>query len=149
MDQLQPYTSTDGRFSVMFPGIPTKSAQQVSLSENDAMTLRQFQFDEIHFSYLVMYCDYPAKYVTGEPRLILEGIRDSSIESFKATLTSDEPIDLSGVPGRAFNFTDKDGSSYVARDFLNGQRLYQVIVTVGAGSSTTQAEAFVNSFRIL
>jgi hypothetical protein len=67
----------------------------------------------------------------------------------KATLTNDGPVDLNGVPGRAFEFTNKDGSTYVVHDFLNGQRLYQVMVTVGPGESTTQAEDFLKSFRIL
>jgi len=147
--QMQPYTSTDGRFSVLFPGSPTQNAQPVALSDTESMTLHQFRFDGNNLSYMVMYNDYPAKYVAGEPQSILESVRDGSTESLKSTLTSDGPIDLNGVPGRAFQLTDKDGITYVARDFLDGQRLYQVIVTVAAGSSATQAEDFLNSFRIL
>lgn len=147
--QLQPYTSTDGRFSVLFPGSPTKNDQRIALSGSDSVILHQFLFDGNNLSYIVMYNDYPAKYVAGEPQSILGSVRDGSIESLKATLSSDGPIDLNGVPGRAFQSTDKDGTTYVARDFLNGQRLYQVMVTVGAGSSAAQAESFVNSFRIL
>ncbi len=147
--RLQPYTSTDGRFSVLFPGSPTLNDQPVALPDGDSVTLHQFHFEENNLSYLVMYNDYPAKYVSGGPLSILESVRDGSTESLKATLTSDGPTDLNGVPGRAFKFTDKDGSTYVVRDFLDGQRLYQVIVTVGAGSSATQAEDFLNSFRIL
>jgi len=146
---LQPYTSTDGRFSVLFPGSPKRNDQQVALSASDSITIHQFEFDDNNLSYLVMYNDYPAKYVIAEPQPILESIRDRSIESLKATLTNDGPVDLNGVPGRAFEFTNKDGSTYVVHDFLNGQRLYQVMVTVGPGESTTQAEDFLKSFRIL
>jgi hypothetical protein len=145
----QPYTSAEGRFSVMFPGSPTQNAQQVNLTASDSITIHQFEFDNNNLSYLVMYNDYPSKFVPDLPQPMLESVRDRSVASLKATLASDGPIDLSGVPGRAFSFTDKDGTTYVARDFLDGQRLYQVLVTVGPGASTTQAEDFLNSFRIL
>jgi hypothetical protein len=147
--QLQPYVSSAGRFSVLFPGSPTRNAEQVTLSGSDSVTLYQFHFGDNNLSYMVLYNDYPAKYVPAEPQSLLESVRDGSMESVKATLTSDQPIDLNGVPGRAFKFTDKNGSTYVTRDFLDGQRLYQVIVLVAAGSSETQAEDFLNSFRIL
>jgi len=64
-------------------------------------------------------------------------------------LTSDQRVDLNGVPGRVFKFTDKVGNAYTVLDFLDGKRLYQVIVTVSAGSSEPHTEDFLNSFRIL
>jgi hypothetical protein len=67
----------------------------------------------------------------------------------KATLTTDRPVDLNGVPGRAFKFTDSVGTTYAALDFLDGQRLYQIIVTVGTGTSAIPTEDFLKSFRIL
>jgi hypothetical protein len=147
--QLQPYMSTVGRFSVLFPGTPTQNAQQVALSDSDSVTLHQFHFQDGNSSYMVMYNDYPAQYIAGEPQSFLESIRDGTMEPVKATLTSDQPIDLNGVPGRVFKFTDQIGNTYTVLDFLDGKRLYQVIVTVGAGSSAIHAEDFLNSFRIL
>jgi hypothetical protein len=146
---LQPYSSADGRFRVLFPGSPTENAQQVTLSPSDSMTIHQFQFEDGNLAFIVMYNDYPAKYVSSEPQTMLESIRDRSVESFKATLSSDGPVDLNGVPGRSFRMTDKDGTTIAAYDFLDGPRLYQVMVTVGAGASATQADDFLTSFRIL
>jgi hypothetical protein len=147
--QPQPYTSADGHFSVNFPASPTLGSQQVALPGNDSMTLYQFQFEGGGVSYVVMYNDYPAKYAGAEPQSILANVRDGSLESTKATLVSDEVVDMNGVPGRKFQFTDKDGSTYFARDFLDGSRLYQVIVTVTAASSATSAGDFLDSFHIL
>jgi hypothetical protein len=147
--QLHPYMSTVGRFSVLLPGPPTQNARQVALSDSDSMTLYQFHFEDGNSSYMVMYNDYPAQYVPGEPQSLLEIIRDGTVQPVKATLTSDQPIDLNGVPGRVFKFTDKVGNTYTVLDFLDGKRLYQVIVTVGAGSSAIHTEDFLISFRIL
>jgi hypothetical protein len=147
--QVQPYNSVEGRFSVLFPGAPTQDTQQVTLPDGDLMTIHQFQSAENNVAYLVLYNDYPAKYVGGDAQSLLESVRDRSIESAKATLSSDEPINLAGVPGRAVKFTGGDGITYIARYFLDGPRLYQLIVTVGAGSMAAQADDFLNSFRIL
>ena len=147
--ELQPYNSTVGRFSVLFPGAPSQSSQRVALSGGDSVILHQFQFEDGNASYMVIYNDYPAQYVTGEPQPFLERIRDGTKASANATLTSDQPVHLNGVPGRVFRFTGKDGNTYTLLDLLDGQRLYQVIVTVGPGSSATHVEEFLNSFRIL
>jgi hypothetical protein len=147
--QLQPYVSSAGRFSVLFPGTPLQNSQQVNLSDGDSVTLYQFHLEDGNSSYTVMYNDYPAQYIVGEPQSFLERIRDGTIGSMKATLTTDQPVDLNGVPGRAFKFTDSVGTTYAALDFLDGQRLYQIIVTVGTGTSAIPTEDFLKSFRIL
>jgi hypothetical protein len=144
----QPYISTEGRFSALFPSEPTQSTDQVSLSDSVSMTLFQFRLLDANSVYLVLYSDYPADYIPAEPQLFLEPIRNEFVKSSKGTLTNDEPIDLSGTPGRAFNFTNTEGRTYFVRTFLDGQRLYQVIVNIPSDSSTTQAEDFLNSFHI-
>ena len=148
-DEGQAFTSAAGRFSVQFPESPTEKAQQVPLAGGDSITIHQFLLDGKNVSYVVMYNDYPKQYVTGAPQSILGTVRDGWVKSSKGTLISDDVIALHGVPGRDVKFSDKDGMNYVARLFLDGPRLYQVIVTVGAGASTAPAEDFLNSFRIL
>lgn len=146
--QLQPYESTMGRFSALFPGSPTQTSEQVKVSENESVTLYHFRFEEGQSSYLVMYNDYPTQYALGEAQSFLENIRDATMAQVKATATSDQPINLNGVPGRLFKFTNQLGSSCTVMDLLDGQRLYQVFVTVGAGSES-HTQDFLNSFRIL
>jgi hypothetical protein len=145
--QEQPYISTAGRFSVHFPGPPTQNAGQVSLSGGESMTLHRFSFEEGNSVYMVMYNDYPPQYAASQPQPFLESIRDGV--AGKATLTADRPIDFNGVPGRIFKFTNEEGTTLTELVLLDGQRLYQVMVAVSAGSSATHAEDFLNSFRIL
>lgn len=143
------FVSRAGRFSIAFPGTPTKGSQRVPLSANDAITLYQFSFESVGSSYLVMYNDYPAQYVPGEPQLLLKGIRDASVKSMKCTLTEDEAVTLKGVPGRAWKCSDAAGINYVEYVFLDGERLYQVIASAAGADSGAQAEAFLDSFRIV
>ena len=144
----QPYTSADGRYSVQFPGTPTESSSQISLGTSGTITLYQANIDQGSVSYLVAWGDYPAGYLESDPQTALAGFRDNIVKAEKGTLTSDDAIDLNGVPGRAFSFTGQDGSTYSVHDFLSGQRLYQVVVTAGSGSTAAGANEFLNSFRV-
>ncbi|HKN20363.1 MAG TPA: M48 family metalloprotease [Terracidiphilus sp.] len=144
----QPYTSADGRYSVQFPSTPTESSSQISLGTSGTTTLYQALVDQGSISYLVAYCDYPSGYLDSDPQTALAGFRDNIVKAEKGTVTSDDAIDLNGVPGRAFVFTGQDGSTYSVHDFLSGQRLYQVVVTAGSGSTAAGANDFLNSFRV-
>jgi len=144
----RPYTSADGRYSVQFPGTPSESSSQISLGTSGSTTLYQANLDQGSVSYLVAWCDYPAGYLESDPQTALAGFRDNIVKAEKGTLASDDAIDLNGVPGRAFSFTGQDGSTYSVHDFLSGQRLYQVVVTAGSGSTAAGADEFLNSFRV-
>ena len=63
------------------------------------------------------------------------------------TLLSDKAIGLNGVPGR--QFTAKDGTwNYTMRQFLQGKRLYQLIVVSKTAHPETQISEFMTSFKI-
>jgi hypothetical protein len=146
---VQPFVSDDGRFSVLFPGTPTETQNSAPLSGTDTLVIHQFQYDaSSSLSYLVIYNDYPANYSFGDTQPALGRIRDASATALKATVTSDGPVDLNGVPGRAFVLTDNAGNTFYGREYLNGQRLYRLFVTVGAGGSSSSADDFLNSFHI-
>jgi len=142
----QPYVSVAGRFSVAFPGSPAHSTQPVPLAGTDTTTLHQFAVEDGGSKYLVLYNDYPAQYVPEDAQALLEKIRDGI--AGKASLASDRVVEVDGAPGRLFTFTDDSGATVTVLDLLNGQRLYQVMVAPGAGSSATQAAEFLASFHI-
>jgi hypothetical protein len=144
----QPYTSEAGRYSVQFPGTPTESSSEISLGTSGTTTLYQALLDQGSVSYLVAWCDYPAGYLDSDPQTALAGFRDNLVKAEKGTLTSDDAIDLNGVPARAFVITGQDGSTFSVHDVLSGQRLYQVVVTAGSGSTAAGADDFLNSFRV-
>lgn len=144
---MQSFTSTEGRFTVQFPGTPKQQTEPLSLGGGGSSTLYQYwvEMDDSNISYMVMYNDYPADYATGSPQDVLAATRDGATKD--KTVTSDVEISLSGVPGRAFTCKDKDWS-YVVHQFLKGKRLYQLIVVSNPDHPATMTEQFLNSFRI-
>jgi hypothetical protein len=146
---MQLFTSAEGRFSVDLPGAPQQAAKPLALQGGGASTLHQFwvDIDNDNITYMVIYNDYPADYATAAPQELLQTMRDGVVRDKK--LTSDVPIDLYGTPGRAFTAIDKDGWQYAVHQFLDGSRLYQLIVVNSKGHPAATTEQFLNSFRIL
>ena len=142
------YVSSEGHFSVAFPGSPTHTSKPLKLSDTESATLHQYQFTEGGLIYIVTYNDFPQSLTSGAPLDILASVRDGTLESDKTSLLRDDVIDLNGVPGRAYAYLQKDRSTFVARNFLKGQRLYQIVVIVGENSPPSSADEFLNSFRI-
>lgn len=146
---MQPFTSADGRFSILFPGAPAPSSQAIHLKNGETVTLYEFSAEDDggNTSYIVMYNDYAADVITGAPQELLKRTRDGAVAG--KTLLTDMEIELSGVPGRAYTATDTEGWNYSVREYLSGTRFYQLIVTTAKGHTPAQVEGFMNSFRIL
>jgi hypothetical protein len=146
---LQPYTSSDGRFSVQFPAGEVKTGTEpIPLTGNDTSTLYEFwiESDGGNVSYMVMYNDYPPAYANDGADAVLGRTRDGALKG-KTTL-SDMAISLNGVPGREFTAKD-DTWNYTVRQFLSGKRLYQMIVVSKPDHPATLTSAFLDSFKIL
>lgn len=147
--QMQPYTSNEGRFTVQFPaGEVKQDTQPVSLQDGASSTLYEFwvEADGGNISYMVMYNDYPPNAANDGAANVLMRTRDGAIKG--KTLTSDVAIDLHGTPGRAFTCSD-DKWDYSVRQFLNGKRLYQLIVVSAKDHPAALTTQFMNSFSIL
>jgi hypothetical protein len=106
-------------------------------------------------SYFVTYADYRPDVVGPSPQVFLQGNENFAVNGKR--LLTDAAINLDGVPGRAFTFTGSyaDGSSRSCNvhAFLAGTRLYTLTVLSPPiplkGDTATQADLFMNSFRIL
>lgn len=145
---MQAFSSAEGRFNIELPGTPKTSAKPLTLQGGGASTLHQFwvDLDSDNITYMVIYNDYPADYASASPQELLQTMRDGIVRD--KTLTSDVPMELFGVPGRAFTAMDKDGWQYAVHQFLDGTRLYQLIVVNNKDHPAARTEQFMNSFRI-
>ena len=146
--QMQPYSSTEGRFSVQFPAGDIKhDTEPVTLQGSDTLTLYEFWVESAdgNVSYLVMYNDYPPAYANDGADTVLARTRDGAMKG--KTLLSDIAINLNGVPGREFTAKD-DNWNYTVRQFLSGKRLYQLIIVSKPDHPATQISDFLNSFKI-
>jgi len=146
--QMQPYMSADGRFTVNFPQAEVKtSSQSIDLKGGGTTTLHQFwvELANNNVSYMVMYNDYSADYANGDPQTVLATTRDGAVGT--KTLLSDTVISLNGIPGREFTAKD-DTWNYTVRQYLSGKRLYQLIVVSNSANPATQISDFMTSFKI-
>lgn len=148
--QMQPYSSTEGRFSVQFPGAGEvkHDTEAINLKGSDTSTLYEFwvEASDGNVSYMVMYNDYPPAYVNDGAEAVLGRTRDGAVKG--KTLLSDMAISLNGVPGREFTCKD-DTWNFTVRQFLSGKRLYQLIIVSKPDYPATQTSDFLNSFKIL
>ncbi len=152
-DAWQPFTSTDGRFSVLFPGTPQQSSQPsngANDEENPGMgTVYMFSAnaENSNISYTVSYSDVVPDLVKV---LSPQGLMYKEEEFLNAgtTVISEQNIDLNGVPGHAWTDTVSDGINASNREFLAGNRLYTLMVVAQKGYTASHADQFMNSFRI-
>ncbi len=131
-----------------FPGgAPKLHTEAIKLKDGGTSTLYEFwtELEDRNVSYMLMYNDYSADYANGNPQTVLAGTRDGAVAG--KTLLSDMVISLNGVPGREFTAKD-DNLNYSLRQFLQGKRLYQLIVVSSPSHPATQTSAFLDLFRI-
>jgi hypothetical protein len=142
---MQPFTSVDGRFSVLFPGTPQQSSEQIHLEGGKVLIAQMFSAttDNGNISYNLWYFDFPT---TLSPQVALQRVEKAEVAD--RTLVKDKPIDLDGVPGRSFVAFDSNGTAHVVHEFLAGNRMYEMEVITMSGLLAIHTGPFQNSFRI-
>lgn len=125
-----PVTSTEGRFSVVFPnkadtGVTDAKADEGTRKVTSMMAKRGSD------DFGVTWSDVPKAFIANGPTPVLEAARDQVVENAKATLVSSDPIDLDGVPGLKVHAKVDEGitkGDYHVRFYLKGTRIYEVLV---------------------
>ncbi len=151
------FESSEGGFSVLFPGEPKTLHQSISLP--DAMTsqvtmLYVFRQQEA-ILYAVAFNDY--EFLEGvplTPELIetsLNSGRDAMLKATKAKLMEERSVQLGKAVGKEIRFRQTNGLIGRTRFFLIGKRLYQVMVIVDSSREphlTKSIEGFLTSFQL-
>jgi len=145
---MQPFTSADGRFSVLFPGPPTQSSQPIRQTTGETTMVYKFSAngDNGNAKYTAEYADYAPDSVAVSPQAFLQ-VDENFVVTGK-TLLTDAVIDLDGIPGRSYAIIDSKGYKYSIHEFMDGTRFYQLSVITPKGYTATQTDQFMNSFRI-
>ena len=154
----QPFTSADGHFSVLFPGTPQQSSGALKLDSGGKSTEYVLFFPNNNgIDYSVCDDDYRQDALASPPQVFLK--KHEYYASLSQKPLTDTAINLDGFPGRAFTFMTPAPSSpsgntlTYARVFLAGTHLYTLEVVSSSipdkGYTATQANQFMNSFRIL
>ncbi len=151
------FSSTEGRFAVLFPGEPGELKRPVQYGTDQATEFRMFYVErpKEKIVYAVAYNDFPMAGNTITPELMQRALvsgRDSMLKSLQATLISERPIQLDTAPGREIIFKLPNNALGRIRIYFVGQRLYQVWSIVDADRQkylTKSIEGFLNSFEVV
>ena len=149
------YSPAEGRFTILFPGIPKETIQSVDVLGGQI---------KIHIhnlkaggEYGVIYADYPIP--VGNPDVanrVLDSGAKGAVAEVNAELLSMTEISIDGYPGRLLREKLPDGKILKAKMYLVGQRLFQIAVTMPRADTTQDggqsyekfADKFLNSFKL-
>lgn len=149
------YSSAEGRFSILFPGIPKEGLQSVDVQGG------QFKVHihnlKAYAEYGVIYADYPIP--VGDPHVakqVLDNGAKGGAAEVKAEVLSMTEISIDGYPGRLLRERLPNGSILKAKMYLVGQRLYQIAVTMPKAETSPDrgkafekfADKFLDSFTL-
>lgn len=150
------YSSAEGRFSILFPGMPKEEVQSIDLQGGQfrihVHNLKAFA------EYGVIYADYPIP--VGDPDIakqVLDNGAKGAVAEVQSELLSVTEISIDGYPGRLLRERLPDGKVLKAKMYLVGQRLYQIAVTLPGADSTPDngksyekfADKFLDSFKLI
>ena len=125
-----PYTSADGRFSVVFPGKPSENVTEAAdggAKRRVSSTMAAKAGDD----YGVTWSDFPTSFLGDGATALLEKVRDTVITGVKGTLVSSHETTVGTLPALDVVAKVASGATkgeYHARFVLAGTRIYEVLV---------------------
>jgi hypothetical protein len=150
------YSSTQGRFSITFPGTPSDKdvSYDTPMGRCDARDYVLITTAEYRVSYTDFVVDLEED--SNKRNEILDSIRDRVVAEFKAKVSTQNSISLDGHPGRMMTLTATDGSITRTKSYTVGKRLYQIMVTTsrlsqpadGGRLEESWATKFFDSFKL-
>lgn len=125
-ERLEPFRSTEGRFTI---GLPSRDPSPAPAGNEKAM--KEFKWLVINRGqYQVTYYDYDFDVErSGESQKVFDKLRDSILAKRPGQLEVDKELTLSGHPGREIRIKD-EGGTHIQRLYLVGPRLYTLAVSV-------------------
>ena len=145
-DDVEPYVSVEGAFSVKFPYTPDITVDPIS-TDYGVYDMHFYTYEPSYDkAYMVAYIDYPDQlFLDKEVEMILEDV----VYGMMTGMTIDYMGDLlkDGVKGKAVS--GNDGALYMDADvYVSGNRMYQVAVA-DSYYYASDAYDFMDSFEFL
>jgi YD repeat-containing protein len=143
------FLSLEGRFSIALPKQITGYSPQTVNTPNGRVESFSYEWKTAEGSFAVGYTQRP-EMLEDFGQKVLDEIRDRVVASNKAKLLSTTVITLGGHPGRELKM-DFPGSVVVNRMYVVGNRLYQVIASIGTDKKDQEPNAIkiLDSFKLL
>jgi len=141
------FTSTEGRFSVLMPGLPTEKTETVD-DEQGPYTSHVFTWREDPLRvYRIGWVDYEPDFDFN--RLAeMEANRDNFVKGVKGRLLSSRRFNIDDYP--AIEFTvETEEKILKSRVYIVGRRPYQIVIGSPKGvDDSAHVERFFNSFKV-
>jgi hypothetical protein len=146
------FTSKEGAFEVLMPGVPTEEKKTLQLGSGPTeLNLFVVERKKEEAAYIVAYCEFPASALQGaSPEERLNYARNRAVSRTRGKLAGEKKIKLGSFPGRELRFETEGKGLVRQRLFAVKDKLYQVMV---AGPKETvlsrEADKFLESFKLL
>jgi hypothetical protein len=148
------FSSVDGKFSALFPGIPESTNMFLKFSTIN-MEMRVFYVNaNIENSFCVGYGDSPIftnKEIAENPQAFLKKSQGIIISNEMARVVFQQEAVFGNYPAREFEYAAGGKANYSVRVkwILVGSRIYQIyVVFLTANPHTADRDVFFNSFRL-
>jgi hypothetical protein len=112
------YTSPEGRYSVLFPGQPKLSTQQISAPDGSPISQYLAMVADRMGMFMIGYFDY-----AGDVVFSLDKGRDGMVNAIKGTLLDEYSMSLGGAPGRQIKVAARTEQGI---EFIDRARFYDV-----------------------
>lgn len=150
-DGWKPFTSTDGGYTITFPGEPTEQTQSMPMPDGSGnLDIHIAALDLGSAAYLAGWQVQPKK-ASKDVKEVLDGAQSGMLSSFPgAKVLSQKDIKLDGAyPGRdlVVKLADPDATQF-SRYYLVGDHLYQMAAIAEGAGDPTKAAKFLDSFHL-
>ena len=155
----EPYTSVDGRFTVLAPGEFQHKENSIE-TDIGAITYHSYVYQSPdpgadNLVYMISYCDYPEHSIHSDSTEIVDDFFNETLES--ATFSVDgeliysAPTNIKDYPGRIWRIHYNKGTASIkSKAFLVKNRFYNVqAITLSDKKLNTAVDKFLESFKVL
>ena len=143
------YSPDGGRYRVDMPAAPKVSTAPIPVGPGQTVPMTEAEVRLGNVGYLASYVDYPERIARGaSAELMLDRVRDGS--SAGNTLRAEKKLTLGRFPGREYVVVQANGTNTALRTYWVRGRLYQLMVTGGAGiEAQPDTRRFFDSFSLV
>lgn len=143
------YRSEEGNLRIEMPGLPKLNTAAIPIGNNETAPMVEAQMATRQAAYQVSYISYPRRIgQSAATDVLLDNFRNKMAAG--SSYRSEKQLTLGRFPGREFVVVEPNGRNTAVRLYWVRGRLYQLMVTGGAGIETNpDARRFLESFALL
>ena len=143
------YRSEEGTLRIEMPGLPKLNTVAIAIGNNETAPMVEAQMATRLAAYQVSYISYPRRIgQSAATDVLLDNFRNKMAAG--STYRSEKQLTLGPFSGREFVVVEANGRHTAVRLYWVRGRLYQLMVTGGAGiENNPDARRFLESFALL